>query len=70
MAHTHHSMTRIAKKGSQTETPVVLKGKIRGKIWEQACGMWKDRKPDPIKELNKMRKEMDRKFPEHRLDIP
>mgnify|MGYP001565824349 len=42
---------------------LIKKGKDRLKIWEKAEGMWKHRKPDPIKELNKMRKEWDRKLP-------
>jgi hypothetical protein len=43
--------------------PVLLNREERGKIWQQARGMWKDRKPDPIKELKKMRKEWERKLP-------
>jgi hypothetical protein len=31
-------------------------------IWEKARGMWKRRKPDPAKELKKMRKEWARKL--------
>ncbi|MEK6683678.1 MAG: hypothetical protein AABY46_03370 [Nitrospirota bacterium] len=31
-------------------------------IWEKARGMWKRRKPDPEKELKKMRKEWARKL--------
>ncbi len=30
-------------------------------IWEKAHGMWKHRKPEAIQELNKMRKEWERK---------
>jgi len=30
--------------------------KTEKEIWQQACGMWKNKKPDPIKELNKWRK--------------
>lgn len=33
-------------------------------IWEKARGMWKRRKPDPVHELTKMRKEWDRKLPQ------
>jgi hypothetical protein len=36
------------------------KGKERLQLWEQARGMWKHRKPDPIRELQKMRKEWER----------
>ncbi len=32
-------------------------------IWEKARGMWKDREPDPITELDKMRSEWDRELP-------
>ncbi len=32
-------------------------------IWRQVRGMWKNRKPDPIKELKKIRKGWDRKLP-------
>jgi hypothetical protein len=42
---------------------LIKKGQERLKIWERAEGMWEHRKPDPIKELNKMREEMDRKLP-------
>ena len=58
-------MPRTATKPNREEGthPIVLNGAERGKIWEKARGMWKNRKPDPIKELNKMCKEMDRKLP-------
>ena len=58
-------MTKTAIKPNTEEgiNPVVLHGEERGKIWEKARGMWKNRKPDPIKELKKMRKEWDRKLP-------
>ena len=29
-------------------------------IWKRVRGLWKGRKPDPIRELKKMRKEWDR----------
>ncbi len=32
-------------------------------VWEESRGMWKHRKPDPAKELKKMRKEWERKLP-------
>lgn len=41
----------------------LMSGKERLVVWERARGMWKNRKPDPIKELSKMRKEWDRKLP-------
>ena len=34
----------------------------RQKIWESVRGTWKNRKVDPFKELQKIRKEWDRKF--------
>lgn len=40
----------------------LIRGKDRLLIWEGLRGMWKNRKPDPIKELNKMRKGWDRKL--------
>ena len=58
-------MTKIAIKPNTAEgnQPIVLSGEERGKIWEKARGMWKNRKPDPIKEHKKIRKELDRKLP-------
>ena len=58
-------MTRVTTKENKSEraTPVVLRGESRGKIWQKARGMWKDRTPDPIQELKKIRKELDRKLP-------
>jgi hypothetical protein len=35
----------------------------RLKILKETKGMWKDRTPDPIKELKKIRKEWERKLP-------
>jgi len=32
-------------------------------IWRKVRGVWKNRKPDPIKEQKKMRREWDRKLP-------
>lgn len=32
-------------------------------IWEKMRGIWKNRQPDPIKELRKMRREWERKLP-------
>lgn len=48
---------------SKSPYPLVITGKERLAIWESVRGMWKNRKPDPIKELKKMRKEWDRKLP-------
>ena len=41
----------------------LLKLRERIAIFEEARGIWKRRKPDPIQELRKMRKEWDRKLP-------
>jgi len=58
-------MPRVATKPHTAEgtTPIVLNGEERGKIWEKVRGIWKNRKPDPIKEHQKIRKELDRKLP-------
>jgi hypothetical protein len=40
--------------------------KRRGEVWANARGIWKGRKPDPIKELAKMRKEWERKLPKRK----
>jgi len=59
-------MTRTTTKPQmkpRVSSPLIKKGEARLRIWEKAEGMWKDRKPDPIKELNKIRKEWDRKLP-------
>src|SRR3989344_1914632 len=41
-------------------TDPLLRGKERLSVWQKARGMWKNRKPDPIKELKKIRKEWER----------
>ena len=41
---------------------IAAKRQERGKVWERARGMWKDRKPDPIKELNQMRQEWEQRL--------
>lgn len=40
-----------------------ITGEERRKIWESVRGMWKDRQPDPIEELNEMRSQWDRDLP-------
>ena len=57
------SQAPIEPKQKLRAVPLMKKGKERLKVWERAEGMWEHRKPDPIQELNKMRKEMDRKLP-------
>jgi hypothetical protein len=39
---------------------LLLKGEDRLKAWQKVRGLWKNRKPDPIKELEKMRAEWER----------
>ena len=50
------NLSTKSQKGVLTLQPIVRKGK-RLLIWRKAKGLWKNRKPDPIKELNKMRNE-------------
>ncbi|MBI3420735.1 MAG: hypothetical protein HY006_01605 [Candidatus Sungbacteria bacterium] len=42
--------------------PAILTGAERLVALRRIRGMWKDRKPDPVKELEKMRREWDRKI--------
>jgi hypothetical protein len=41
----------------------LISPKERLAIWEKVRGMWKNRKPDPIKELEKMRREWEKRLP-------
>lgn len=43
--------------------PSLRDPKARLAAFRAIRGMWKNRKPDPIKELKKMRKEWERKLP-------
>ena len=43
----------IEKRISPFVSPLFMTGDERLAIWRQARGMWKDRKPDPMKELKK-----------------
>lgn len=43
------------------KTYPLLSSKARILVWEQMRGMWKGRKPNPIRELARIRKEWDRK---------
>lgn len=61
MPHTKIQPRPRVKRRAESALP--KKGSERLRIWEQAEGMWEHRKPDPIKELNKIRKELDRKLP-------
>jgi len=39
----------------------IKKLKLKKKdIWKEVLGMWKDKKPDPLKYLKNLRKELDR----------
>lgn len=38
----------------------------RKEAWAKARGMWKNRKPDPINELTKIRKEWERRLPKYK----
>lgn len=42
--------------------PRLISGRERLAIWEKVRGMWKNRKPDPIQELRKIRKGWNRKL--------
>ena len=42
------------------DTYPLLVNKERLLIWQHVKGMWKNRKPDPVQELSKIRKEWDR----------
>jgi hypothetical protein len=44
-------------------TSPLLTPEERLKLWKRFKGMWKDHTPDPIEELEQMRKEWDRDFP-------
>jgi len=46
-------MTKVADKIS----PLNISPKNRISIWEKAKGMWKNKRPDPIRELEKKRNE-------------
>ena len=53
----------VRKLNTKPQSHLLLTGKERLAVWESARGMWKNKKPDPIRELKKMRKEWDRKLP-------
>jgi hypothetical protein len=40
------------------------KAQDRAAVWRRARGMWKNRQPDPIEELNKMREEWEERLQE------
>ena len=55
MPQAHTQSKPISTKAHATAA-LIKKGEERLKIWERAEGMWEHRKPDPSKELNKIRK--------------
>ena len=57
--------TEMKKVGNVWVTPpAITDPKKRLAALRQAFGMWKNRKPDPIKELEKMRREQRMKLPD------
>jgi len=58
-------MTRTATKPKSTPrlSHLLLEREERLHVLNNIRGMWKNRKPDPIKELEKIRKGWDRKLP-------
>ena len=58
-------MTRTATKPKQTLPldHLLMDREERLRVINNIRGMWKHRKPDPIKELAKIRKGLDRKLP-------
>jgi hypothetical protein len=63
MARNNQIKTLIPKKLQQWQPQTPLTGKARLELWEKYRGIWKNKKPDPIKVLQKMRKEWERKLP-------
>jgi hypothetical protein len=54
----------MKRKTSDNQKENVEKAQDRAAVWRRAQGMWKDRKPDPITELNKMREEWEERLKE------
>jgi len=54
--------TLISKKIQQWQTQIPLIGKERLKLWEKYRGIWKNKKPNPIKTLLKSRLEWEREL--------
>lgn len=48
-------MQTITKQKKNNKKPI-LENEEKRLIWKKAKGIWKNRKPDPIKELNKIRR--------------
>jgi hypothetical protein len=59
-----HKQTTLKRVGGVwVIPPAAVNPKERLAAWERVRGMWKNRKPDPIKELKKMRRGWERKLP-------
>ena len=52
------------RKTSDNRKENLEKAQDRAAVWKRAEGMWKDRQPDPIVELNKMREEWEEQLKE------
>jgi len=58
------TVNRRTGKTKQSPTVISMMDKeARLAAWDRIRGMWKNSKPDPIKELAKMRREWARKLP-------
>lgn len=56
---THNTQTKTnAKTQTKLHSPII-KEQERLLVWRQAKGMWADRRPDPLLELDQMRQEWD-----------
>jgi len=56
-------MSNLAIKSKSLWSYPLIYQKGRLSVWQKAFGILKNSKPDPIKELQKMRREWDRKLP-------
>jgi hypothetical protein len=54
----------MKRKTSDNQKENVEKAQDRAAVWRRAQGMWKDRQPDPIMELNKIREEWEERLKE------
>jgi len=56
-------MSHLTRTKIKTSVYPLISPKERILLLESIRGMWKNRKPDPIRELRKMRRERERKLP-------
>jgi hypothetical protein len=49
--------------GKAKRSHLFITGEARLAMWRKLRGMWKDRQPNPIEELEKIRAEWDRDIP-------